>query len=156
VSLYSILTLKGILYIPTAKTILSGSKIVQNPEHRVEIDSAGSRIICNAGTRPKLHMNYNNEGELWYFIGARVSPTAQVCAVTHGTVSEDEDEVEQETSNASHISPKSNRSKLVVIIIILKKKLSLVICKIISLNPHLNQQHIRKSNRKDTTTRSPR
>jgi hypothetical protein len=62
----AILTLKGVLYVPTAKNILSGCKIVQNPEHRVEIDSVGTRIICNAGTRPTLHMNYNDEGELWY------------------------------------------------------------------------------------------
>jgi hypothetical protein len=54
----------------TAKNILSGSKIVQSPEHTVEIDSVGTRIICNAGTRPTLHMNYDDEGELWYFIGA--------------------------------------------------------------------------------------
>jgi hypothetical protein len=47
----AILTLKGVLYVPTAKNILSGSKIVQNPKHRVEIDSAGTRIICKAGTR---------------------------------------------------------------------------------------------------------
>jgi hypothetical protein len=77
------------LYIPNAKNILSGSKIVQNPKHRVEIDSVGTRIICNAGTHPTLHMNYNDEGELWYFIGAQVSPNAHVCAVTHTTVSED-------------------------------------------------------------------
>jgi hypothetical protein len=48
-------------------------------------------------------MNYDDEGELWYFIGARVSPTAQVCAVTHGTVSEDEDDVELETSGATRV-----------------------------------------------------
>jgi hypothetical protein len=54
----AILTLKEVLYIPTAKNILSGSKTVQNPEHRVEIDSVGTSIICNAGTRPTLHMNY--------------------------------------------------------------------------------------------------
>jgi hypothetical protein len=88
------------LYVPTAKNILSGSKIVQNTKHRVEIDSVGTRIISMAGTRPTLHMNYNNEGELWYFIGARVSPAAQVCTVTHGTISEDKDKVEQETSSA--------------------------------------------------------
>jgi hypothetical protein len=41
----AILTLKGVLYLPTAKNILSGSKIVQNPEHRVEIESVGTRII---------------------------------------------------------------------------------------------------------------
>jgi hypothetical protein len=87
----AILTLKGDLYVPTAKNILSGSKIVQNPEHWVEIDSVGTRIICNAGTRPTLHMNYDDEGELWYFIGARKSPTAHVCAVTHVSVSEDSD-----------------------------------------------------------------
>jgi hypothetical protein len=46
----AILTLKGVLYVPTAKNILSGSKIVQNTEHRVGIDSVGTRIICNAGT----------------------------------------------------------------------------------------------------------
>jgi hypothetical protein len=99
----AILTLKGVLYVPTAKNILSGSKIVQDPEHRVEIDSVGTRTICNAGTCPTLHMNYDYEGELWYFIGAHVSPTAHVCAVTHGTVSDDEQEVEQETSGASHV-----------------------------------------------------
>jgi hypothetical protein len=71
-------TLKGVLYVPTAKNLLSSSKIVQNPKHRVEIDSVGTRIICNAGTRPTLNMNYDDAGELWYFIGARVSPTAQV------------------------------------------------------------------------------
>jgi hypothetical protein len=49
----NILTLKGALYVPTAKNILSGSKIVQNPEHSVEIDSVGTRIICNAGTRSR-------------------------------------------------------------------------------------------------------
>jgi hypothetical protein len=47
----AILTLKRVLYVPTAKNILSGSKIVQNPEHRVEIDSVGTRIICNAGLK---------------------------------------------------------------------------------------------------------
>jgi hypothetical protein len=41
----AILTLKGVLYVPTAKNILSGSKIVQSPEHRVEIDSVGTRIM---------------------------------------------------------------------------------------------------------------
>jgi hypothetical protein len=92
--------------------ILSGSKIVQNPKHRVEIDSVGTRIICNAGTCPTLHMNYGDEGELWYFIGVCVSPTAQVCAVTHGTVSEVEDNVEQETSAASHVSPTNKRNKI--------------------------------------------
>jgi hypothetical protein len=45
------LTLKGSLYVPTAKNILSDSKVVQNPEHRVEIDIVASRIICNAGNR---------------------------------------------------------------------------------------------------------
>jgi hypothetical protein len=79
------------LYIPTAKNILSGTKIVQNPNHSVEIDSVVTRIICSSGTRPQLHINYDNEGELWYFIGARVSTTAQVCAVTHDMVLEDED-----------------------------------------------------------------
>jgi hypothetical protein len=108
----AILTLKGVLYVPTAKNILSGSEIVQNPEHRVEIDSFGTRIICNAGTRPILHMNYEDEGELWYFIGARVSPTAHVGAVTHGTVSEDEDKVEQEKSDASRVSPTIKRNKI--------------------------------------------
>jgi hypothetical protein len=108
----AILTLKGVLYVPTAKNILSGRKIVQNPEHRVEIDSVGTRIICNAGTLPTLHMNYDNEGELWYFIGARVSPTAQVRAVTHGTVSEDKEEEEQETSSASRVSPTNKRNKI--------------------------------------------
>jgi hypothetical protein len=63
----AILTLKGVLYVHTAKNILSGSK---NLEQRVEIDSVGTRIICNAGTRPTLHMNYDNEGELCYFVGA--------------------------------------------------------------------------------------
>jgi hypothetical protein len=46
----SILTLKVELYVPTAKNILSGSKIVQSPKHRVEIDSVGTRIIRNAGS----------------------------------------------------------------------------------------------------------
>jgi hypothetical protein len=100
------------LYVPTAKNILSGSKIVQNPKHRVEIDSVGTRILCNAGTCPTLHMNYDNEGELWYFIGARVSPTAHVCEVTHGTVSEDEDEVELEMSGATRVSPTNKRNKI--------------------------------------------
>jgi hypothetical protein len=99
----AILTLKGVLYIPTAKNILSGSKIVQNPEHRVEIDSVGTRITCSAGTCPSLHMNYDDEGELWYLIRVRVSPTAHLCAVTHGTVLEDKEEVKQETSTASRI-----------------------------------------------------
>jgi hypothetical protein len=108
----AILTLKGVLYVPTAQTILSGSNIVQNPEHRVEIDSVGTRIICNAGTRPKLHMNYDDEGALWNFMGARVSPTAQVCAVTHRTVSEDKDDVKLETSNATRVSPTSKRNKI--------------------------------------------
>jgi hypothetical protein len=66
----AILTQKGVLYVPSTKNILSGSKIVQNPEHRVEIDSVGTRIICNACTCPTLHMNYDDEGALWYFIGA--------------------------------------------------------------------------------------
>jgi hypothetical protein len=78
----AILTLKGVLYIPTSNNILSCSKIVQNPRHRVETDSVGTRIICNAGTCPTLHMNYNDEGELWYFIRARVSPTAHLCSNT--------------------------------------------------------------------------
>jgi hypothetical protein len=108
----AILTLKGVLYVPTAMNILSGSKIAQNPEHRVEIDNVGTRIICNAGTRPTLHMNYDDEGELWYFMGARVSPTAQVCAVTHGIVSEDEGEVELETSNATRVSSKNKQNKI--------------------------------------------
>jgi hypothetical protein len=47
-----------------------------------------------------------------YFIESRLSPTAQVCAVTHGTVSEDEDEVEQETSSALRISPTNKRNKI--------------------------------------------
>jgi hypothetical protein len=55
----AILTLKGVLYVPKAKNILSGSKIVHNPENRVEIDSVGNRIICIAGTRPTLHMSDN-------------------------------------------------------------------------------------------------
>jgi hypothetical protein len=46
----AILTLKGVLYTPTDKNILNGSKIVQSPEHQVEIDSVGNRIMCNAGT----------------------------------------------------------------------------------------------------------
>jgi hypothetical protein len=57
----AILTLKGVLYTPTAKNILSGHKIVQNPKHRVEIGSVDTRIICNAGTCPTLHTNYYNE-----------------------------------------------------------------------------------------------
>jgi hypothetical protein len=89
----AILVLKGVLYIPTANNIISGSKIVQNPEHRVEIDSVCTRIICNTGTCPTLHLNYDNEGELWYFIGDCVSP---LHIVTEGTVSEDAEEVEQE------------------------------------------------------------
>jgi hypothetical protein len=56
----AILTLKGVLYVPTTKNIISGSKIVENPEHRVVIDSVGTRIICNAGTHPTLHMNYDD------------------------------------------------------------------------------------------------
>jgi hypothetical protein len=108
----AILTLKGVLYVPTAKNILSGSKIVQNPKHRVEIDRVGTRIICNAGTCPTLHTNYNDEGGLWYFIGAQVSPTAHVCAVTNGTASEDEDEVELETSGATRLSPTNKRNKI--------------------------------------------
>jgi hypothetical protein len=48
--------------------ILSGRKIVQNPKHRVEIDSVGTKIICDTGTHPTL--NYDDGGELWYFIGA--------------------------------------------------------------------------------------
>jgi hypothetical protein len=56
-------------------------------------------------------MNYHDEGELWYFIGARVSPTAQVCAVTHGIVSEEGD-VELETSNATRVPPTSKRNKI--------------------------------------------
>jgi hypothetical protein len=75
-----ILTLKGVMYLPTAKNIPSDSKIVPNPEHQVEIESVQTRIIYNAGTCPILHMNYNDEGELWYFIGARISPTAHVCS----------------------------------------------------------------------------
>jgi hypothetical protein len=108
----AILTLNGVLYVPTAKNILSGSKIVQNPEHRVEIDNVGTRIICKAGTRPTLDMNYDDEGELWYFIGARVSPKAQVCAVTHGIVSEDKGDIELETSNATRVSPTSKRNNI--------------------------------------------
>jgi hypothetical protein len=54
----AILRLKVVLYVSTAKNILSGSKIVQNPDHRVELDNVGTRIICKAGTRPTLHMNY--------------------------------------------------------------------------------------------------
>jgi hypothetical protein len=103
--------LKGVIYVPTAENILSGSNIVQNHEHRVEIDNVGTKIICNAGTRPSLRMNYDDEGELWYFIGARVSPTAQVCAVTHGIVSEDDGDTELETSNATRVSPKNKRNK---------------------------------------------
>jgi hypothetical protein len=57
-------------------------------------------------------MNYDDKGELWYFISARVSPTAQVCAVTHGIVSEDEDNVELETSKATRVSPKNKKNKI--------------------------------------------
>jgi hypothetical protein len=57
-------------------------------------------------------MNYDNEGELWCFIEARVSPTAQVYAVTYGTISEDKEEVEQETSGASRVSPTNRRNKI--------------------------------------------
>jgi hypothetical protein len=71
---------------------------------------------------------------------ACVSPTAEVCAVTRGTVSEDKEEVEQETSAASRVSPTNKRNKVQVVITIIKKKLSLIIYKIISLNPHTKQQ----------------
>jgi hypothetical protein len=48
---------------------------------------------------------------MWYFIGARVSPTAHMCAVivTHGTVTEDKEEVAQETSGATRPSSTKKR-----------------------------------------------
>jgi hypothetical protein len=76
-------------------------------------------------------MNYDDECELWYFIEARVSPTAQVCAVTHGIVSEEKGVAELEMSNETRVS---------VVIIIIKKNLSLVTCKIISLHRPPKQQ----------------
>jgi hypothetical protein len=110
---FAILKLKGAQYVPTTKNILRGSRIVQNPEHHVEIDSVGTRIICNAaGTCPTLHMNYNNKGELWYFIGARVSLVALVCAVTQGMATEDEEEVKQEMSVASRSSATKKRNTI--------------------------------------------
>ena len=53
----AILTLKAVCYVPEAKTVLSGSCLVQGKGHRVEIDSVGTRLVCNQGTRPTLHMS---------------------------------------------------------------------------------------------------
>jgi hypothetical protein len=85
------------------------------------------------------------------------SPTAQVCAVTHGTVSEDKDGVELETSKATHVSPTNKRNKIGSISSNDNNKEATFssFYKIISLNPH-KQQQIRKRNRKYTTKRSPR
>jgi hypothetical protein len=57
-------------------------------------------------------MNYSEEGELWYFSGACVSSTAQVCAVTHGTVTKDEDKVKQKPTAATRFSPTNTRNKI--------------------------------------------
>ena len=48
----AVLTLNSVLYVPEAKNVLSGSRLVQGKGHRVEIDSIGTRLVCNTGTRP--------------------------------------------------------------------------------------------------------
>ena len=51
---------------------MSGSRLVQGKGYQVEIDSVGTRLVCNQGTRPTLHMSYDEDKELWYLLGARV------------------------------------------------------------------------------------
>ena len=64
--------LKAVCYVPEAKNVLSGSHLVQGKVHRVDIDSVGTRLVCNKGTGPTLHMSYNIGNDLWYLVGARV------------------------------------------------------------------------------------
>jgi NAD(P)H-flavin reductase len=45
----AVLTLKSILYILEAKNVLSGSCLVEDKGHRVEIDSFGTRLVCSTG-----------------------------------------------------------------------------------------------------------
>jgi hypothetical protein len=49
------------IYIPKAKKVLSGSRLVQGKGNVVEIDSIGTRLVCNKGTRPTLHMSYDKD-----------------------------------------------------------------------------------------------
>ena len=77
----AVLTLKAVCFVPEAKNVLSGSRLVQGKGHRVEIDSIGTRLICNEGTRPTLHMSYDKANELWYLVGARVRVSDTVCTV---------------------------------------------------------------------------
>jgi hypothetical protein len=79
----AVLTLKSVLYVPEAKNVLSGSRLVlvQGKGHRVEIETVGTRLVCNTGTRSTLHVSYDNENELWYFIGSRLKVPAEINAV---------------------------------------------------------------------------
>jgi hypothetical protein len=94
----SILTLNLVLYAPEAKNVLSGSRLVQGKGHRVEIDTVGTRLECNTGTRSTLHMSYDDENELWYLIGSLLKVPAEINAVTS----------KSKTTTASGKSKKNN------------------------------------------------
>jgi hypothetical protein len=78
----AVFTLNSLLYLTEAKNVLSGSPLVQHKGHRVEIDNIGTRVVCNTGTRPTLHMSYDKDNDLWYLIGSRMKVPAKLNAVT--------------------------------------------------------------------------
>jgi hypothetical protein len=78
----AVLTLNSELHVPEAKNVLSGSPLVQGKGHCVEIDTVGTRIMCNTGSCSTLHMSYDEENELWYLIGSWLKVPAEINAVT--------------------------------------------------------------------------
>jgi hypothetical protein len=54
----AVLTLNSVIYVPEAKNVLSCSRLVHSMGHRVEMDTVGTRLVCNTGTRSTLHMSY--------------------------------------------------------------------------------------------------
>jgi hypothetical protein len=62
------------LMLPTA--------LVQVKGHCVEIDNIGTRLVCNKGTCPTLHMSYDKDNELWYLIGSHIKVPAKLNVVT--------------------------------------------------------------------------
>jgi hypothetical protein len=77
----AVLTLYSVLSVPEAKNVLSGSRLVQGKGHCVEIDNIGTRLVCNTGTCPTLHMSYDEDNELWYLIGSRMKVPAKLNTV---------------------------------------------------------------------------
>ena len=98
----AVLTLKAVCFVPEAKNVLSGSRLVQGKGHRVEIDSVGTRLVCNKGTCPTLHMSYDEDNELWYLVGARVRVSDSVYTVrskTNTSIASRNDEAEVVNNN---------------------------------------------------------